>query len=291
MATEASKPDFRSWEDAVRWLLQQQEFAGLVSDCYYDQPAAAAARRYHGSAEWQAVSTWLPARAGRALDVGAGHGITSFALASNGWRVTALEPDPSELVGCGAIRRLAAETGVQVDVQPSFGESLPFEAGAFDLVFARQVLHHARDLGKFCQEMARVLRAGGTFVAIRDHVISRPADLEAFRAAHPLHRLYGGENAFTLEQYRSALQGAGFTIERQFGSFDSPVNYAPRDAASIARELAARLAFLPGAGALLRALFTSAASGPMALRALSSIDRRPGRLVSFVCRKSPGRAS
>jgi len=291
MPPETTPGDFRSWEQAVSWLLQQEQYAGLVTDCYYDQPAAAAARRYHSSAEWRAVSELLPSNGGRALDVGAGHGITSFALAQGGWQVTALEPDQSDLVGCGAIRRLAADTGVSIHVQPSFGESLPFPDGSFDLVFARQVLHHARDLGKFCTEMARVLREGGKFVAIRDHVISRPADLEAFRSAHPLHRLYGGENAFMLEEYRNALQSAGFAIERQIGSFDSPVNYAPRDAASIAQEIGSRLAFVPGASGLLRGLLGSAYAGPLALRALTAVDRRPGRLVSFVCRKAVRRAA
>lgn len=291
MSAELTPGEFRSWEEAVLWLLKQKQYAGLVNDCYYDQPAAAAAQRYLSSAEWHAVSELLPAHPGRVLDVGAGHGITSYALAQSGWQVTALEPDPSDLVGCGAIRRLAAETGVSIDVQPSFGESLPFSDGGFDLVFARQVLHHAKDLDQFCVEMARVLRDGGRFVAIRDHVISRSSDLQAFRDAHPLHRLYGGENAFTLEEYRLALQRAGFAIERQFGSFDSPVNYSPRDTDSIAQELNSRLAFVPGASGMMRALFGSPSGRKLALRALSAVDRRPGRLVSFVCLKPAGRAS
>ena len=45
----------------------------------------------------------------QALDLGAGRGISSYALAREGWQVTALEPDPSMLIGAGAIRSLVAK--------------------------------------------------------------------------------------------------------------------------------------------------------------------------------------
>ena len=50
---------------------------------------------------------WL--QRGQALDVGAGRGIASYALAREGFTVTVLEPDDSHLVGAGAIRSLAEE--------------------------------------------------------------------------------------------------------------------------------------------------------------------------------------
>src|SRR5579862_2301134 len=96
-----------SWEDAVSWLRSQPDKAQLVLECYYDDPPLAAARRYYASGEWQAVRALLGTMRGRALDVGAGRGIASYALARDGFEVTALEPDPSELIGAGAIRALA----------------------------------------------------------------------------------------------------------------------------------------------------------------------------------------
>ena len=52
-----------------------------------------------------------------------------------------------------------------------------------------------------CEEVARVLKPGGTFIATREHVISKKEDLPVFLANHPLHRFYGGENAFVLQKY------------------------------------------------------------------------------------------
>src|SRR4051812_2997001 len=72
---------FGSWEDAVVWLRSQPDRQQLVLDAFYDDPLIAAASRYYASSEWRSVSALLEGRTGRALDVGAGRGIASYALA------------------------------------------------------------------------------------------------------------------------------------------------------------------------------------------------------------------
>lgn len=168
---------FKSWEEAVAWLRRQPDQSQLVVDCYYDDPLKKAAHRYWQSDEWESIQRRLVSRSGKALDVGAGRGITSYAMARDGFAVTALEPDPSHLVGAGAIRALADETGLPIHVVEDFSERLLFANDEFDLVFARAVLHHMRDLEKVCQEFFRVLKPGGLLIVIREHVISREEDL------------------------------------------------------------------------------------------------------------------
>lgn len=272
-----------SWEAAVRSLLDDPGQRQLVLDCFYDLPRTAAVDRYARSPEWQALLQLLPRPAGRALEIGAGHGIASAALARAGWQVTALEPDPSDLVGAGAIRGLAAQGGLDIRVVEGFAESLPFADSEFDLVLARQVLHHARDLPQLCREIVRVVRPGGMALAVREHVISSPTDLPRFLAIHPLHHLYGGEHACLLDEYRSALSGAGLRIERELAPFDSPINYAPHTRESLRDELVRWAGRVPGGSALLRGLLANERAYDAFLRLLSRIDRRPGRLYSFVC--------
>lgn len=277
---------FGTWESAVHWLLQQPEQAALCRSCYYDRPALAAAQRFWASDEWLALRPHLPQPPGAALDVGAGMGVATYALARDGWRTTALEPDASDLVGAGAIKRLAAESGLHVDVVQEWGESLPFADATFDLVHARQVLHHARDLPRFCAELHRVLKPGGVLVATREHVVSSTAQLPAFLAKHPLHNLYGGENAFTLAAYLKALRSAGLHVQQQWGPLQTVINYAPFTEATLVNELVQRASRVPGAGLLLRAALAPPWRRSV-LGLLSQLDHRPGRLHSFVARR-PG---
>lgn len=275
---------FVSWEAAVTWLMNQPDKQDLVRDCYYDASVIDAAQRYWKSPEWQAVKAKLPVIQGHALDLGAGRGIASYALAKEGWSVLAVEPDSSSLVGAGAIEHLAQSESLPISVVKEFGEKIKCESASFDLVFARQVLHHAHDLQQLCAEVYRVLKPGGNFIAVRDHVISSQADLPAFWKIHPLHHLYGGENAFTEAQYLSAMREAGFEVKMVIRSFESVINYAPYTDDSLKEELKARLAKLPILGRM-RSILDIQWIFRVSLRVLSRIDRRPGRLYSFVCIK------
>jgi SAM-dependent methyltransferase len=272
-----------SWEDAVRWLISQPDQAQLVRECYYDLPAQSAAIRYACSEEWQEIERIFGERSGQALDLGAGNGISSVALAKAGWEVTAVEPDPSDLVGCGAIEQLARALRLPITVVQDSGESLRFADESYDLVFGRQVMHHARDLRKFCGEVGRVLRRTGLFVSVRDHVISNRKQLGRFLQAHPLHSLYGGENAFTLKEYSDAFRDAGLKIVRQVGPFDSAINFAPQTRETLRQELVARASRAPGGGVVAHWILRSERRFDRCLRLLSRLDRRPGRLFSFVC--------
>lgn len=267
----------KSWEDAVRWLMAEPGMEELAKAAYFGEPLVAA-RRYHASEEFKALKDFLPARPGRALDLGAGNGIMSWALAKEGWRVTAVEPDASNLVGAGAIKILAKESGGTIDVVEAFGEAIPVESAGFDLVVARQVLHHARDLSVFCREMARLGKQGARVVTLRDHVISNEVQHAEFLKTHPLHAHYGGENAFKLDEYQRAIEGAGIRIDKRFVSFQSVVNFDPTSVSDIKRKIADLAGpFSPVAAAFLRIAPDSAV-----LQIAAAIDRRPGRLVSFI---------
>ncbi len=277
--------ELTTWEAAVRTLIDDPDSAAVVRDCYFDQPIEAAARRYADSAEWAAARDYLPASATDVLDLGAGQGVSSFALAQRGYRVTAVDPDESDLVGLGAIRRLANATATDIRTLQGTGEKIPCESGSFDLIFARQALHHASDLDQMCAECFRVLRPGGTLVTLRDHVISRDDDLQAFLDSHPLHNLYGGENALRLTQYQSALRRCGFSTQHVLRSFDSPMNYAPHTKDSLRDEMARRVDVVPGLRSVAHAMLSQSSIFAATLWLMSRVDTRPGRLVSFVCQR------
>lgn len=277
---------FTTWEDAVVWLRNQPDQRQLVLDAFYDDPLIEAVERYFQSTEWQAITSLLAGRSGAALDVGAGRGIASYALARSGFEVTALEPDPSPIVGAAAIRDLAAQAHLPIKVVEEFSERLPFDDATFDLVFARAVLHHTRDLDGACREMFRVLRSGGTLIAAREHVISKEADLPQFLTQHPLHHLYGGEHAYLLDRYTEALTNAGFSAIDTLAPLQSPINLFPHTLETLRAAIVTRLSRNIPLEPLWRTAFASRRVFGSLLSMAQRFDNRPGRLYSFVCHKA-----
>ena len=264
-----------TWEDAVLWLRDQPEQAGLVRDCFYDDPLRESAERYCQSSEWRAVRQILAqVKTGTALDLGAGRGISSYALARDGWKVTALEPDGSVIVGAGAIRMLSEEAKLNITVFENPGERLPSLDKSFDLVYARQVLHHASDLSALCKEVYRVLKPQGLFVATREHVISKKEDLQKFLDTHPLHRLYGGEHAYLLTEYIDAIVHAGIEMKHILNPLQSNINLFPDTRETFKARLAATVKW-PWPQLIPNALLTL----------MGRLIRTPGRLYSFIGRK------
>jgi SAM-dependent methyltransferase len=273
-----------SWEEAVRWFRSQPDNERAVRDNYFDLPVRQAAERYAQGEEFTEVLRLLGMGNGRSvLDLGAGSGIASFALARNGWRVTAVEPDPSEEVGAGAIRSLFEEPGLMISLVQEGGEQLPFPDASFDAVHARQVFHHATCLDAIAREATRVLRSGGLLLATREHVAEDEEQLAAFRAAHPLHWLYGGESAYPLPEYLRAFESAGLRVLHVWGPLESILNYYPGTEAerqAMLRQIAMRS--WGGVGRWLAGLVQFRA---MQVKRVTRQDRAPGRMFSFLLEK------
>lgn len=271
-----------TWEESVRWLRENSDDQVLVKHCYYDDPLELAAERFRLSEEWQALKILLkPYLPGCVLDLGAGRGISSYAFAKAGCKVTALEPDPSMLVGAGAIQSLFDATNLSLRIVEEYGESLPFKDNSFDVVYGRAVLHHARDLPKLCREAQRVLKPGGVFIATREHVISRKEDLQEFLDNHALHRLYGGENAYLLKEYIYAIKDSGMQLLKAIGPMENAINYAPLTYSGFTNMVEHTLSrFLPTS--IARAGAQNKSFQRLYGRYVSQRSEEPGRHYSFL---------
>ena len=270
-----------SWEEAVRWYRAQPGNEAYVKGNYFDLPVLAAAERFAQSEEFVEVLRLLGPGNGRPiLDLGAGNGIASYALAKAGWEVTALEPDESSEVGAGAIELLAKDTGVPINVVREYGERLPFADESFSAIHARQVLHHALDLEKMVSELARVLRRGGLLLNTREHVIDRDDDLALFRDAHPLHHLYGGENAYSVKRYVDTFKSAGLRLLQTWGPIESILNFFPgteQERQIMIRHIANHSCLRLG-----RLFAWSKDFRATQLRRHTQNDKTPGRIYSFL---------
>jgi hypothetical protein len=66
---------------------------------------------------------------------------------------------------------------------------------------------------------------------------------------------------------------------------ESAINYSPQTPETLREDLAQRLRAIPAARSAVRFALKSDAGLLAALKALSLLDNRPGRLYSFVCDK------
>jgi len=273
-----------SWEEAVLWLRSQPEQAELVKACYYDDPIEIAASRFTASAEFAELLNIARLKPNsKILDFGAGRGIASFAFASHGHHVTALEPDPSDLVGRGCIEQLRERTKVNIHIYSDSAESISAIDNSLDLAYCRAALHHANSLQKVCQEVFRSLKPGGLFIGTREHVISRKSDLSDFLGSHPLHNLYGGEMAYELTDYITNIRSAGFRMIDVLGPRQTLINAFPRNADSLKYEATAYLANRFGRSGALVSRWPLVRKA--VLKRLDRHDQTPGRLYTFIAVK------
>jgi SAM-dependent methyltransferase len=215
-------------EEAILRLRRDPTCADLVRDAYVGPDVEDSARRFLASGEFAEVRRILGERLAGAsvLDLGAGVGMASSAFVSSGAaRVVAVDPDPSDEVGRGAMARLAGHG--EFEIVDGFGEAIPLDDASIDIVYCRQMLHHARDLPQVLRECARVVKPGGIVLACREHVVDNEKQLGQFLNNHPVHRLAGGENAFSLSSYLEAISAAGLVIDAVIEPWKSVINAFP----------------------------------------------------------------
>ena len=98
------------------------------------------------------------------LDLGAGIGRHSLALAAMGHEVTALDAAEAAVE---AITSAAAAQGLDVRTRLAPMTDLPFEDGKFDHVLSWNVIYHGDEtiVRRTMAEIARITRPGGSFMA------------------------------------------------------------------------------------------------------------------------------
>lgn len=220
-----------TWEETIIDIRKQEKYADLVRLAYFDEDLEKNLVNYKNSEEFEEIINYInkyKPNTKKILDVGSGNGISAVAFALKGFEVTAIEPDASTTVGAGAIQILKDKYKLKnLTVIQSFAEEADLELGYYDIVFCRQSLHHAIELDLFVSNLSKHLKKGGLFFSVRDHVIYSEVDKQLFLSTHPLHKFYGGENAFKRTEYLNAFKSAKLKVLEELRHYDSPINYFP----------------------------------------------------------------
>jgi 2-polyprenyl-3-methyl-5-hydroxy-6-metoxy-1,4-benzoquinol methylase len=286
-----------NWENTIVEIRKNPDFNALVKDAYFDEDLSANVERFRKSFEFvetlKLLRSYKP-DAKKLLDIGSGNGIAAVAFALEGYEVLAIEPDPSNTIGAGAIKILKEIYHLQnLEVSEQYAEDLIKQNEEFDFVYVRQALHHAYDLNLFVKSTASLLKRGGILLAVREHVIYNDMDKEWFLSSHPLQKFYGGENAFTLDEYKNSFKQARLDLLKMFGHFENVINYYPLSAQDILKLKNEEISFYKN---YLRNKYPIIGKTAFAwtcykvLKNLSDNDfpserKIAGRLYSFICEK------
>jgi len=223
--------DNYSWEETIEMVRSDPKYSDLITKSYLSSSLKENVEAFRASEEFETVLKLIrenSTNANSILDVGCGPGFTSIAFALEGFEVLAVDPDPSSSVGIGAVEILKSSYGLNnIKSTISTAEDLIIPGEKFDIVYCRQAMHHAGDLTKFVGNLSSFLKQNGMLLTVRDHVIYNSKDKKWFLDTHPLHKFYGGENAYTHEEYSNAMQQSGLKIEKVLKHFDSVINFYP----------------------------------------------------------------
>ena len=159
-----------------------------------------------------------PVAGRRVLEVGAGSGRDTMALARAGAVAVVVDYAPMSLE---LVARQSREQGVPVALVRADALAMPFRDGAFAVVFHQGLLEHFRDPRPLLAECARVTERGGRMV------VDVPQTFHAYTAMKQiliaLDRWFAGwERQFTPAELERLVAASGLTVRRTYGEWMVP---------------------------------------------------------------------
>ena len=158
------------------------------------------------------------------LELGCGRGVETALIASlfRPRRLIAFDLDRRQVQE--ASRRLSSNGAADAALLMADASRLPFADRRFDAAVEMAVMHHVPDWRAALREVARVLKPGGSFHFV--DISKRRYGIGMKLMGHDMQAL------FTAEEFRTALEDAGLSLERGIKRPVTPVF----DMAGVARK-------------------------------------------------------
>ena len=159
-----------------------------------------------------------PVRGRSVLEVGAGSGRDSIALARDGAIAIVLDYSPASL---RLVQQQARAQGLPVHLVHADALRMPFRDGSIDVVFHQGLLEHFRDPMPLLRENARITRRGGRTI------VDVPQTFHLYTLMKQTLILFnawfaGWETQFTPARLERLMTGAGFRVRRTYGEWMVP---------------------------------------------------------------------
>jgi len=159
-----------------------------------------------------------PVAGKRVLEVGAGSGRDSIALARDGAIALVLDYSPASLA---LVQQQARAQGLAVHCVLADALAMPFRDGAIDVVFHQGLLEHFRDPMPLLRENARITAPGGRTI------VDVPQTFHLYTVMKKTLIFFnawfaGWETQFTPAGLERRMRDAGFTVRRTYGEWMVP---------------------------------------------------------------------
>lgn len=143
------------------------------------------------------------------LDVATGGGHTANAFAPSVKKVTAIDLTEEMLIA--AEKFISGNGHDNVNFVKGDAENLPFPSESFDIVTCRIAPHHFPNVGRFIEEVHRVLKFNGQFL-LDDNVTPEDDELDQFYNTIEKIRDYSHFRAWKKTEWLRMLELSGFEI-------------------------------------------------------------------------------
>jgi len=159
-----------------------------------------------------------PVAGKRVLEVGAGSGRDSVALARDGAMAIVLDYSRASL---RLVREQARAQGLVIHLVHADALAMPFRDGSIDIVFHQGLLEHFRDPRPLLAENARITRGGGRVVVDVPQTFHLYTLMKQVMIALGVW-FAGWETQFTPAGLERRVREAGLTVRRSYGEWMVP---------------------------------------------------------------------
>ncbi len=149
------------------------------------------------------------------MDLGCGRGVETALIAATfrPGRLVAFDLDRRQVLEAGW--RLSHNGAADAALLMADASRLPFGDERFDAAVEMAVMHHVPDWRAALREVVRVLKPGGSFHFL--DISKRRYGIGMKLMGHDMQAL------FTIDEFQTALEDAGLTLERGIGRPVTPV--------------------------------------------------------------------
>ncbi len=146
-------------------------------------------------------------RGSRIADIGCGSGVFTRLVESDGFRTVGLD------ISMNLLKKARGESS-HIPVVCGDAEHLPFASGSLDGALLSGLIHHLPNPERLAEELYRVMRSGGSFVAFDPNRLNPFMYLYRDRSS-PFYSMKGvtrNERPVLARETKEVFQRAGFTV-------------------------------------------------------------------------------